>query len=112
MYGKKGLILLDSALILESEMSYLSNNNVIIVSATKDIQRQRLIERGYSTLQIDNRMNSQFNKQLKQEMLSKCINKDCHGKLWNIENSKAGNDKLIEDLFDNLAKAMKLESLS
>ena len=50
MYGKKGLILFNAALIAESDMSYLCNNNVILVKADKESQERRLkkVDTGFS----------------------------------------------------------------
>ena len=95
LYGKQGLILLDSALIAESNMTYLSNNNTILVKAPREIQRQRLVQRGYTTQQIENRFNSQFNESLKKEMIIKCIKRDYHGNLWEIDNAKEGNSEAV-----------------
>lgn len=106
IYGKKGLIILDSALIAESEMSYLCNNNSILVQVNKDIQHRRLVERGYTEAQITNRFNSQFNAPLKEEMLKKHIAQDQHGKIWMLDNSYTdGNPdcvQLLEQVVEEL----------
>ena len=104
LYGKRGIVLLDTALISESKMSYLSNNNVILVSADTPTQTERLKERGYSELQIKNRINSQHTHTLKEKMLNDCIEKDHHGKLWKIDNSGEGNEAKIEQLFEQVVK--------
>lgn len=109
LYGRKGLIILDTALISESEMGYLSNNNVVLVSTDRQVQKERLISRGYSEKQIENRMNSQYNINLKEKMLSDTISRDCHGNIWRIDNSKKENEKAIIDLFNNLTKEMKIK---
>ena len=91
IYGKRGLILLDTALIAESNMSYLSNNNVVLVQANEDIQRKRLEARGYTKAQMKNRLNSQFTHGLKKELLTQQIEKDYHGQLWEVDNSIEGD---------------------
>ncbi len=112
LYGKKGLILLDTALISESKMNYLSNNNVILVTSDKNVQKQRLIDRGYTNIQIENRMDSQFTNGLKENMIKKCIEKDYHGNLWKVDNSEMGNDTLIEQLFEDILVSMKIKKHS
>ncbi len=104
LYGKRGIVLLDTALISESKMSYLSNNNVILISTDRATQEKRLKERGYSELQIKNRIHSQHTHALKEKMLQDCIQKDHHGKLWNLDNSGAGNEAAIEELFEIIVK--------
>jgi dephospho-CoA kinase len=43
MYGKKGFILINAALIAEKNLEYLSNNNIIVVTADEISQIQRKI---------------------------------------------------------------------
>jgi len=102
IYGKKGLILLDSALISESEMSYLSNNNIVLVTVDFQIQKERLMTRGYTEEQINHRLNSQFTQSLKKQMISKSIEEDYHGNLWTFENSQSDNLTNLQELFHNL----------
>jgi pantetheine-phosphate adenylyltransferase len=92
LYGKKGLILLNAALIAESDMSYLCNNNVLLISANKDIQKERLLKRDLSEKQINRRLSSQFNFQEKQNKLQERIKKDNYGNIWTFNNSN--NSKL------------------
>ncbi len=108
LYGKQGLILLDSALIAESKMTYLSNNNIILVKAPRDIQRQRLVQRGYTTRQIESRLNSQFNEALKKEMIIKCIERDYHGHLWEIDNSQEGDVEAVSGLVEGIVEKLKI----
>jgi dephospho-CoA kinase len=72
-------------------MSYLSNNNVVLVQANENIQRKRLEARGYTTAQMKNRLNSQFTHALKKELLTQQIEKDYHGQLWEVDNSIEGD---------------------
>ncbi|MEL6134523.1 MAG: pantetheine-phosphate adenylyltransferase [Bacteroidota bacterium] len=110
LYGKKGVILLDSALISETGMSYLSNNHVILVSTQPEIQKRRIIERGYNDWQIQNRMNSQFTHALKEEMILESIKKTCHGKVWKVDNSSSGDLLHIHQLFRQVTTDLGLGS--
>jgi len=112
LYGKQGIVLLDTALISESRMSYLSNNNVILVTADKEIQKQRLLERRYSNHQIENRIESQYTSELKENMIRDCIAKDFHGKLWKLNNSEKGNERQILDLFEEIINEMEIKKHS
>lgn len=108
LYGKQGLIILDSALISESKMSYLTNNNSILVKANQDVQKQRLVQRGYTDKQIESRLSSQFNESIKKKMLVECIKKDYHGKLWEIDNSNTESHSKIAKLFDDIVGYLKV----
>lgn len=109
LYGKRGLIILDSALISESKMSYLTNNHSILVKVSQQVQRQRLVQRGYTDKQIVSRLKSQFNENIKKNMLLDCIEKDYHGKLWEIESSDIGNQSEISELFENIIDYLKIK---
>lgn len=106
VYGKKGLIILDSALIAESEMSYLSNNNLVLVEVEKSVQLARLQERGYTQEQINNRLNSQYTTALKEEMILKNIQQDNFGRIWKIDNSSEAAQEEYAALFDDIMRVL------
>lgn len=108
LYGKRGLIILDTALISESKMSYLSNNNVILLSVEKEEQKRRLKLRGYSDSQIESRLNSQYTYAKKEDKLMESIKEGYHGKLWKFDNSKSNNDIEVLGLFDKIIEKMKI----
>ncbi|TCI90550.1 pantetheine-phosphate adenylyltransferase [Tenacibaculum sp. M341] len=110
IYGKKGLIILDSALIAESEMGYLSNNNIVLVDVDKESQNKRLNNRGYTTEQIENRLNSQYTFELKEKMISDSIARDNHGIIWKINNSSDENDEQIKELFSNIIQTLNIKT--
>lgn len=102
LYGKRGLVLLDTALIAESEMSYLSNNHTVLVGAASEVQRRRLYERGYSDEQLQQRLNSQYRHALKKSLLEARIADAQHGQLWVMDNEIEGNKAAIADLWEIL----------
>ncbi|WP_051313484.1 pantetheine-phosphate adenylyltransferase [Sporocytophaga myxococcoides] len=111
IYGKKGIILLDSALITESGMSYLCNNNVILIKTNKDDQLKRLKERRYTQAQIDGRLNSQYNYEAKRTYLEKEIYDKNHGKITYLDNVEDNSSESIKKLTDILFNAFKPEKL-
>jgi pantetheine-phosphate adenylyltransferase len=106
LYGKKGLILLDSALIAESKMTYLCNNHVIVVSTDRQSQLKRLHERSYTPEQIEQRMNSQYSHAVKLEDILSLIDKDHYGSLLEFENTQQNDEKAIGELFAKIAGNM------
>lgn len=109
LYGKRGLILLDSALMAESEMNYLANNNILLVKVDPETQRKRLLDRGYSSLQIKNRLESQYNARLKEEIIRDRMAKDYHGTVWKFDNSETGGEEKIDSLFGSIGDALGLK---
>ncbi|MFK8104536.1 MAG: pantetheine-phosphate adenylyltransferase [Saprospiraceae bacterium] len=108
LYGRRGLILLDTALVAEVKMSYLSNNNVLLVSATAEAQEKRLLQRGYSVTQIKARLQSQFTTPRKRALIQAKITADAHGKLWELENTAIDNNLAIPAIFEKIVQQLKI----
>ncbi len=111
LYGKKGLILFNAALIAESNMSYLCNNNVVLIYADKKTQEERLRLRGLNHKQILRRLESQFDFEKKKSSLEEAITKDNHGQIFVLDTSNGKNE--IETVFDkvisnNVASELKI----
>ncbi len=104
LYDKKGIILINAALLAEAEMSYVCNNNIILVNVDKEIQEQRLKQRGYEHSQIMHRVSSQYNTNEKREKINEIIKNDGYGYLWEIDNSKDATIKEIESLLVEVSK--------
>lgn len=109
LYGKKGLILINAALIAESEMSYLSNNNVLIVKIDKETQKQRLLKRELDIKQIERRLASQYSFAQKCELLEKQIAKDNQGQMWLLDNSENAPLSDIENIFSRICNYLQIQ---
>lgn len=107
LYGKKGIIIVNAALTAETDTSYLSNNNVILVKAEEKIRNSRLKNRGLDQSQINKVSCAQYSFYEKEESLKKSIKKDNHGKLWYIDNSNGVNQ--IEERFEEVLAYFKLK---
>jgi pantetheine-phosphate adenylyltransferase/dephospho-CoA kinase len=105
--GKKGLILFNAALIAESNMTYVCNNNVVLVYADKQTQESRLGYRGLAPEQMQRRLQSQFNYDEKKASLQQAIDRDNQGNLWNINNSN-GKDE-IESVFSSIISELRIK---
>ncbi len=104
---KKGLIFLDAALIIESDMAYLCNNNAILVYADTDSQEKRLLQRKLSQKQITRRLESQYNYEEKRNKLEGIISRDKQGRIWTIDNSDNTNgdeeiNRIFQEVIDEL----------
>lgn len=114
LYMKKGLILFNAALIAESNMAYLSNNNIILVTADKKSQKRRLMERKLTREQIKKRLESQFNMIQKKENLLAQISENSCGKLWLFDNSDLPDINDTErhkeeyELFDEIVRSVDI----
>jgi dephospho-CoA kinase len=99
--NKKGLIILNAALLAEAKMSQLSNYNTILLSVDEGIQNKRLLERDLSQEQIKRRLISQYDFISKKKALMAEIKRNQQGKLWILDNSHA-SDLEIKKLFKDL----------
>lgn len=99
--NKKGLIILNTALLAEAKISQLSNYNTILLSVDKKTQNERLITRGLNQAQIKRRLKSQYDFLSKKKYLTAEIKKYQQGKLWVFNNNKA-SDLEIKNLLKSI----------
>lgn len=107
LYGKQGLILFNAALIAESDMAYLCNNNVVLVYADKQTQESRLASRGLTSEQMQRRLGSQFYYEEKKNKMQQAIDRDNQGKIWVVDNSEGKTE--IEKTFDEVVSELKIK---
>lgn len=86
VYGKKGLILLNGALLIEAKWLPLVNNQIILVTADPEEQQARLKARGLSPAQIKQRLTAQVSTAQKQAEIKTAIQQTRFGKLWPVAN--------------------------
>lgn len=106
--NKKGLIILNAALLAEAKMSQLSNYNTILLSVDEKIQNKRLLDRDLSQAQIKRRLKSQYDFASKKKSLETEIKQNQQGKLWVLKNDKA-SDLEIKKLLQNLLSYFGLD---
>lgn len=85
--GKEGIIIINCALLSESDMLHISNNNVIIVKVDAEHQKQRLLDRGLTEEQIKTRMDCQYSYEYKKDRINMTIQLAKHGRLWTVNNT-------------------------
>jgi pantetheine-phosphate adenylyltransferase len=107
IYGKQGLIILDAALLTESQMTYLCNNNVVLVKVSKEKQAERLAQRNYSPEQIKDRINCQYSYNKKLSMIKEEIKNTGQGKVYLVDTTQNQEDE-IKNLFNKIISEIKL----
>jgi len=108
LYGKQGLIILNAALLAEADMTYLCNNNVLIVKVDKEIQKNRLKSRDLDEKQIKRRLESQYSFEKKKKHLELAIQKHNHGKIW-ILDSTDGSQEAISKSFNQFITYFRIK---
>ncbi|MFZ5376571.1 MAG: pantetheine-phosphate adenylyltransferase [Patescibacteria group bacterium] len=105
LYGKKGLILFNAALLIESNMSHLSNNRMILIDLSPEVQAKRMANRGLSAEQIATRLASQYDFLTKKRLLQQKIDQQGFGKIWQITGD--ANDQEIAEFFREIVGYFK-----
>lgn len=106
--GKKGLILLNSALLAESNLTHLCNHNVVLVTCDKKSQEKRLKQRKLGKRQIRRRLDSQYSETEKKEKLHSAIRKEHQGRLWEVDSSDTVSRGVVQQAFDEIVKYFKI----
>lgn len=102
--GKSGLIALNGALLAESNLTHLCNNNIVLVTCDKALQERRLRERGFNKRQIARRLASQYSAKEKKNKIQSGIEAENHGRLWTLESSAPDAEKRIRAAFDGIVR--------
>ena len=103
MYGKKGLILINAALLLEKNLLHYSNNKILIVTVNEEKQRVRLANRGLNEEQITRRISSQLNNDAKINLAQSIIDTEKEGYVWTFDSSDEKSES-IEEMFETILK--------
>lgn len=102
-----GIIFVNSALLVESDLMYLSNFNIINVVANDHIKKERLIKRGYSIEKIEKVLSSQISKETRINILELQIKNNNYGNVFTLENDEMTEDSII-DAFELVINMYKL----
>ena len=78
----KGLILIESALLIEMDLTFICNHEVVILSIDPQEQTSRLLERGYDEMQISQKLNHQFSYEEKVARMQSVISKSYTGMIY------------------------------
>ena len=99
IYGKRGLIFINAALIAEAGLSYICNNNVIIVHS--DCQMEALEKRGLTADQIQSRLNCQYTNEKKGDVIQAEIDRTGVGNIIQYLNQR-DNIQSIKILYESI----------
>lgn len=109
MLGKQGVILINAALLAETDMLHICNNNVILLTVDKQTQEQRLKDRDLTDEQIQTRIACQYNTAEKKTRIAEIIERDHYGRLWQLDNSGNCSPQQIEDLLVQIREHLRIQ---
>jgi pantetheine-phosphate adenylyltransferase len=100
--GKKGIVLINSALLVESNMLNLCNNHVIVVDAEESVRHERLKEfRKIDPVKAENRIKHMKSNSAKQTAIKQAISKNHFGKIVKFDNTQSTHND-IANLYEQL----------
>ncbi len=102
--GMSGIILINAALLAETDMLHICNNNIILLNVSKNAQCERLKFRNLNQNQIDTRISCQYHYDQKISKIEKIINRDNYGKLWTIDSNEEFSDQKADTLLEEIKK--------
>jgi pantetheine-phosphate adenylyltransferase len=108
----KGVILINSAIFVESNFCSFVNNNFIFIDCNEEIRIERLKKRGYSLDQISNRFKSQLSSVEKINKIQNLIIEQSCGELLVYNNSDELNDRTISILYHKILEKFKICDLT
>ncbi|HAN09110.1 MAG TPA: hypothetical protein DCP90_00670 [Clostridiales bacterium] len=100
MYGKRGIILINGALLAEAGNLNICNNNVLLISADEDTQIRRLERRQYGEEEINAKIKGQYGTTKKTEVINEIIEKNKYGKLWTLDTTSEKEADIEESFFE------------
>jgi pantetheine-phosphate adenylyltransferase len=109
LVGKHGIIILNGALLAETGMLQLCNNNIILLTCVKKVQETRLKKRGLSGSQIARRIKSQYSCEHKKRIIDGRIAEDMNGKLWSLDSTGPIDARKIVRVIEYAAKLLGRE---
>lgn len=103
--GRKGIFLIDAALLAETGKTSLVNNQILVVRASQAEIARRLLERDNLTSeQIERRVSSQFSTETKISSIRENIRGASHGRIECLNNFDNPPTPIIEKAFDDMLK--------
>lgn len=104
---KKGIVLINSAILVESNLLATCNNHVILVDADKEIRHERLKTlRNIDPVHAENRIKYMKSHGAKKSFIKKAIETSNFGELVKFENTNASDEDFMS-LYETLAKHYK-----
>jgi pantetheine-phosphate adenylyltransferase len=102
----EGIVLIESAILVERNLTEIVDHNIILVNVSQDLQRSRLVERGLSDKQIDSRLSSQMDyNDVKNKIIN--IQRKEHNRLFIEYPHRTGIDG-IDEIFINRYLSLKI----
>ncbi len=99
--GKKGIVLLNGALLPDMGMLELCNFRCILCEVGLEEQTQRLFKRGLSADQIEGRLVAQMNSEEKLNAIRNEIGKNNFGAVWRYSGDGQTPKELLESIIES-----------
>jgi pantetheine-phosphate adenylyltransferase/dephospho-CoA kinase len=102
IYGLRGAVLLNGALLAEAGWLPLCNNRVILVDAPLATRVARMADRGYSLADAEKRVAAQWSALQKHEAMDAAIAQNRFGQVWFWDTGRHPSTSDAEQLLENV----------
>jgi pantetheine-phosphate adenylyltransferase len=100
--GKQGILLINAALLVESDLLNLCNNHVILVNAEDAVRHERLVKfRNIDPVVAEKRIKHMKSNSTKRAQIKRSISSSHFGNIVDFDNSSS-NLELIANLYEQL----------
>lgn len=99
----QGLVFITAALIVEKNLLFRSNNNVILVDASEEVRMQRLLSAGWTEEEGRNRMRSQWPYSEKVKFIEKQIKDAGYGTLIEVNTDKGYTEDVLAKAWEKIS---------
>lgn len=100
--GKQGILLINAALLVESDLLNLCNNHVILVNAEDAVRHERLVKfRNIDPVLAEKRIKHMKSNSTKRAQIKRSISSSHFGNIVDFDNSSS-NLELIANLYEQL----------
>lgn len=104
--GKQGIVLINSAILVESDLLNLCNNHVVLVHADDDVRHERLFSgRGIDPVLAEERIKHTLSFESKKNWINKEIQKTQFGQVFKVNNGRDFDEAKLQALYDQLLLA-------
>ncbi len=107
--GKRGVIFIDGAILVERELTHLVNHNLVLACADEEVALQRLLDRDrIDESEIRNRLRSQTSVEEKESLMAQRIVNDGNGEVLRVNTSQRASGFLAQEVGSTVLKMVQV----
>lgn len=94
LQNQTGVIFVESGIWEEYELSYICNHTMVLLESSPQKVSQRLLKKGLSSTDIEQRIANQLDYNSKKSVLQNLIQKDDYGTIWDLKTDQIDQQEI------------------